>query len=74
MELPLLPQAATVIAAPEPAIAPDISVIFTEFLAPTELVINLLGSLAYPIGIFNDPSVLLLTLVMIYLEELAERA
>lgn len=61
-------------AAPEEESNPDMSVILIEFLVPTLLVMNLAVSLAYPLGIFNVPSVLILTLVMIYLEESALNA
>lgn len=66
---PLASQALIAIAAPAVDREPDISVIFIEFREPTELATNFVVPMVYPLGMFRVPSVLLVTFVMIYLEE-----
>ena len=56
-------------AAPDVGRAPDISVILIEFRGPTEFATKFIVPLVYPLGTFRVPSELLLTFVMIYLDE-----
>ena len=72
--MPLTSHAATVMAAPDVEREPDISVILIEFRGPTEFDTKFVVPLVYPLGTFRVPSELLLTFVMIYLEEPALNA